>query len=151
MRNVSAASVRSLARYFLVLLLLLWAAGQLVWSGWLLADPPMAYLPDTPLGRLECAAWLLASALAALGVATVVATTAPAPWHLVSLIAVAGWLALPLRSAWGTWSAIGTFTFEPFADPLGLPIPVVRGWFALAVLALGAGLVGRGRPETRAG
>lgn len=145
MRKVSAASLRFLGQYLLVLLLLLWAAGQLVWFGYLLADPPAAFLPDTPLGRLECASWLLASALAALGVATVLATTAPIPWHLLSLIAVTGWLALPLRSTWGAWSAIGTFTFEPFTDLLALPIPVVRGWFALALLALGAGLLGRGR------
>jgi len=111
----------------------------------LLADPPTAYLPDTSLGRLECASWLLASALATLAVANLLATAISVPWHLVSLIAVTGWLALPLRSAWGAWSAIGTFTFEPFTDPLALPIPVVRGWFAVTLLALGAGLVGRGR------
>ncbi|MCX2728286.1 hypothetical protein OO015_12375 [Thermomicrobium sp. 4228-Ro] len=145
MRKVSAASLRFLVLYLLVLLLLLWAASQLVWFGYLLADPPMAYLPDTPLGRLECATWLLASALATLAVAILLATATSVPWHLVSLIAVAAWLALPLRSAWGAWPAIGTFTFEPFTDPLALPIPVVRGWFALALLALGAGLVGRGR------
>jgi len=145
MRKVSTASLRFLGRYLLVLLLLLWAAGQLVWCGYLLADPPTAYLPDTSLGRLECASWLLASALATLAVANLLATAISAPWHLVSLIAVTGWLALPLRSAWGAWSAIGTFTFEPFTDPLSLPIPVVRGWFAVALLALGAGLVGRGR------
>ena len=145
MRKVSTASLRFLGRYLPVLLLLLWAAGQLVWCGYLLADPPTAYLPDTSLGRLECAAWLLASALATLAVANLLATAISAPWHLVSLIAVTGWLALPLRSAWGAWSAIGTFTFEPFTDPLALPIPVVRGWFAVTLLALGAGLVGRGR------
>jgi len=145
MRKVSTASLRFLGRYLLVLLLLLWAAGQLVWCGYLLADPPTAYLPDTPLGRLECASWLLASALATLAVANLLATAISVPWHLVSLIAVTGWLALPLRSAWGAWSAIGTFTFEPFTDPLALPIPVVRGWFAVTLLALGAGLVGRGR------
>jgi hypothetical protein len=145
MRKVSTASLRFLGRYLLVLLLLLWAVGQLVWCGYLLADPPTAYLPDTPLGRLECASWLLASALATLAVANLLATAISVPWHLVSLIAVTGWLALPLRSAWGAWSAIGTFTFEPFTDPLALPIPVVRGWFAVTLLALGAGLVGRGR------
>jgi hypothetical protein len=145
MRKVSTASLRFLGRYLLVLLLLLWAAGQLVWCGYLLADPPTAYLPDTSLGRLECASWLLASALATLAVANLLATAISVPWHLVSLIAVTGWLALPLRSAWGAWSAIGTFTFEPFTDPLALPIPVVPGWFAVALLALGAGLVGRGR------
>jgi hypothetical protein len=145
MRKVSTASLRFLGRYLLVLLLLLWAVGQLVWCGYLLADPPTAYLPDTPLGRLECAAWLLASALATLAVANLLATATSVPWHLVSLIAVTGWLALPLRSAWGAWSAVGSFTFEPFTDPLALPIPVVRGWFAVALLALGAGLVGRGR------
>jgi len=145
MRKVSTASLRFLGRYLLVLLLLLWAVGQLVWYGYLLADPPTAYLPDTPLGRLECASWLLASALATLAVANLLATATSVPWHLVSLIAVTGWLALPLRSAWGAWSAIGTFTFEPFTDPLALPIPVVRGWFAVTLLALGAGLVGRGR------
>ncbi|MBO9351656.1 MAG: hypothetical protein J7449_09280 [Thermomicrobium sp.] len=145
MRKVSTASLRFLGRYLLVLLLLLWAAGQLVWCGYLLADPPTAYLPDTSLGRLECASWLLASALATLAVANLLATAISVPWHLVSLIAVTGWLALPLRSAWGAWSAIGTFTFEPFTDPLALPIPVVRGWFAVTLLALGAGLVGRGR------
>jgi hypothetical protein len=145
MRKVSTASLRFLGRYLLVLLLLLWAVGQLVWCGYLLADPPTAYLPDTSLGRLECASWLLASALATLAVANLLATAISVPWHLVSLIAVTGWLALPLRSAWGAWSAIGTFTFEPFTDPLALPIPVVRGWFAVALLALGAGLVGRGR------
>ncbi|MBO9360339.1 MAG: hypothetical protein J7450_12375 [Thermomicrobium sp.] len=145
MRKVSTASLRFLGRYLLVLLLLLWAVGQLVWCGYLLADPPTAYLPDTSLGRLECASWLLASALATLAVANLLATAISVPWHLVSLIAVTGWLALPLRSAWGAWSAIGTFTFEPFTDPLALPIPVVRGWFAVTLLALGAGLVGRGR------
>jgi hypothetical protein len=145
MRKVSTVSLRFLGRYLLVLLLLLWAAGQLVWCGYLLADPPTAYLPDTPLGRLECASWLLASALATLAVANLLATAISVPWHLVSLIAVTGWLALPLRSAWGAWSAIGTLTFEPFNDPLALPIPVVRGWFAVTLLALGAGLVGRGR------
>ena len=145
MRKVSTASLRFLGRYLLVLLLLLWAAGQLVWCGYLLADPPTAYLPDTPLGRLECASWLLASALATLAVANLLATATSVPWHLVSLIAVTSWLALPLRSAWDAWSAIGTFTFEPFTDPLALPIPVVRGWFAVTLLALGAGLVGRGR------
>ncbi len=145
MRKVSTASLRFLGRYLLILLLLLWAAGQLVWCGYLLADPPTAYLPDTSLGRLECASWLLASALATLAVANLLATAISVPWHLVSLIAVTGWLALPLRSAWGAWSAIGTFTFEPFTDPLALPIPVVRGWFAVTLLALGAGLVGRGR------
>jgi hypothetical protein len=145
MRKVSTASLRFLGRYLLVLLLLLWAVGQLVWCGYLLADPPTAYLPDTSLGRLECASWLLVSALATLAVANLLATAISVPWHLVSLIAVTGWLALPLRSAWGAWSAIGTFTFEPFTDPLALPIPVVRGWFAVALLALGAGLVGRGR------
>jgi hypothetical protein len=145
MRKVSTASLRFLGRYLLVLLLLLWAVGQLVWCGYLLADPPTAYLPDTSLGRLECASWLLASALATLAVANLLATATSVPWHLVSLIAVTGWLALPLRSAWGAWSAIGTFTFEPFTDPLALPIPVVRGWFAVTLLALGAGLVGRGR------
>jgi len=145
MRKVSTASLRFLGRYLLVLLLLLWAVGQLVWCGYLLADPPTAYLPDTSLGRLECASWLLASALATLAVANLLATATSVPWHLVSLIAVTGWLALPLRSAWGAWSAIGTFTFEPFTDPLSLPIPVVRGWFAVTLLALGAGLVGRGR------
>jgi len=150
MRKVPAASLRSLGLSLLVFLLLLWAAGQLVWFGWLLADPPLAYLPDTPLGRLECASWLLASALTTLVVATIVATTSAVPWHVLSLIAVAGWLALPLRSAWDTWSAIGTVTFEPFGDPLGLPWPVVRGWFALTLLALGAGLVGRGQPSRRA-
>jgi hypothetical protein len=145
MRKVSTASLRFLGRYLLVLLLLLWAVGQLVWCGYLLADPPTAYLPDTSLGRLECASWLLASALATLAVANFLATAISVPWHLVSLIAVTGWLAPPLRSAWGAWSAIGTFTFEPFTDPLALPIPVVRGWFAVTLLALGAGLVGRGR------
>jgi hypothetical protein len=145
MRKVSTASLRFLGRYLLVLLLLLWAVGQLVWCGYLLADPPTAYLPDTSLGRLECASWLLASALATLAVANLLATAISVPWHLVSLIAVTGWLALPLRSAWGAWSAIGTFTFEPFTDPLALPIPVVSGWFAVTLLALGAGLVGRGR------
>ncbi|ACM06917.1 hypothetical protein [Thermomicrobium roseum] len=145
MRKVSTASLRFLGRYLLILLLLLWAVGQLVWCGYLLADPPTAYLPDTPLGRLECASWLLASALATLAVANLLATAISVPWHLVSLIAVTGWLALPLRSAWGAWSAIGTFTFEPFTDPLALPIPVVSGWFAVTLLALGAGLVGRGR------
>jgi hypothetical protein len=145
MRKVSTASLRFLGRYLLVLLLLLWAVGQLAWCGYLLADPPTAYLPDTSLGRLECASWLLASALATLAVANLLATAISVPWHLVSLIAVTGWLALPLRSAWGAWSAIGTFTFEPFTDPLALPIPVVRGWFAVTLLALGAGLVGRGR------
>jgi len=145
MRKVSTASLRFLGRYLLVLLLLLWAVGQLVWCGYLLADPPTAYLPDTSLGRLECASWLLASALATLAVANLLATATSVPWYLVSLIAVTGWLALPLRSAWGAWSAIGTLTFEPFTDPLALPIPVVRGWFAVTLLALGAGLVGRGR------
>jgi hypothetical protein len=145
MRKVSTASLRFLGRYLLVLLLLLWAVGQLVWCGYLLADPPTAYLPDTSLGRLECASWLLASALATLAVANLLATAISVPWHLVSPIAVTGWLALPLRSAWGAWSAIGTFTFEPFTDPLALPIPVVRGWFAVTLLALGAGPVGRGR------
>jgi hypothetical protein len=145
MRKVSTASLRFLGRYLLVLLLLLWAVGQLVWCGYLLADPPTAYLPDTSLGRLECASWLLASALATLAVANLLATAISVPWHLVSLIAVTSRLALPLRSAWGAWSAIGTFTFEPFTDPLALPIPVVRGWFAVTLLALGAGLVGRGR------
>jgi hypothetical protein len=145
MRKVSTASLRFRGRYLLVLLLLLWAVGQLVWCGYLLADPPTAYLPDTSLGRLECASWLLASALATLAVANLLATAISVPWHLVSLIAVTGWLALPLRSAWGAWSTIGTFTFEPFTDPLALPIPVVRGWFAVTLLALGTGLVGRGR------
>ena len=145
MGKLSPAALRFLARSLLVLLLLFWAASQLLWFGYLLADPPAAFLPDTPLGRLECASWLLASALATLAVANLLATATSVPWHLVSLIAVAGWLALPLRAAWGDWSALGTFTFQPFAEPLGLPVPVVRGWFALALLALGAGLVGRGQ------
>ncbi|MDW8059128.1 MAG: hypothetical protein RMK01_03545 [Thermomicrobium sp.] len=140
--------LRVAARSLLVALLVVWASGQLAWFGWLLADPPMAYLPDTPLGRLELASWLLASAAVALGVATVLATSPGTPWHALSLIAVAAWLALPVRSAWGEWRAIGTFTFDPFTDPLGLPWPVVRGWFAFALVALGAALIGRGRSAT---
>ena len=111
MPRISLSLLSRLARSLLVLLLLFWAASQLLWFGYLLADPPAAFLPDTPLGRLECASWLLASALATLAVANLLATATSVPWHLVSLIAVTGWLALPLRSAWGDWSALGTFTF----------------------------------------
>lgn len=131
-----ATSWNRYGRLLLVLATLLWATGQLTWAGWLLSQPPRAFVPESPLSATELALWLLASAFLGMCAATLVATNSSPPWAALSLLAAVAWLAFPLRLAIEEWLLLGTVSFDPFVELAELPWPVREGWLAWLILCL---------------
>lgn len=122
-------------RLLLGVLVLVWAAGQLGWAGWLLAGPPGWLVPESIASAGELALWLAGSGLLACAAASILLSGGERIWHVTALTSVIGWVAWPARTLLEHWWLLGTLTFEPQGSSLGVPWPVREGWLVLLVVS----------------